>query len=322
MKQICLPLLLIILLLTSCIKELEVDGAFVQARSGMSVILANDGRNIEGALFETAAATGKYPLELYQNSVIYLYKDNVFFDTLKCPPDSNIFKGNREIEVGNYSAKAILAVGDTLFSYTSVPDIVEITDWHITPIYAWDEEGWPYSRIELTIPNKTNKLCYYELILFYSGYNDLEIPDTNYANISINEIERQLKICPLLEKQTDPVLLRENLRSVALFSNELMKGDDYKLKCDFRASHSVGSVNNGLWFPSGVGDVYIVLRAVSKEYYEFVRSVDFYESGRFPDLFEEPIYYNVYSNVKNGAGAVYGYSSSMIGPIDTLYKFY
>ena len=90
-------------------------------------------------------------------------------------------------------------------------------------------------------------------------------------------------------------------QSVALFTNEYDIGTTLTKTIEF-ASNSWGDDEKNAYV--------LELRALSQSAYEYLKSIELYELGRYPDFGTGSIVpYNLYNNVTNGYGIFAGYST-------------
>lgn len=292
-----------LLFLVSCVDEVKDGFPTVDPSFGISLLLADDGRNISAVVFASGPVNGTTPLEKVQQAKVLLWENDSLIDSLIYNPQTCYFEGNTKPLAGNkYQCKAYLLNGTVLSASTELPENTPILNWEILPQMGETSDGRRYSRLTFTIPVNKDKTHFYELVIRYSAKGS---DSTVYS--SVYETEKAYHSCEFADV-IDPVLKHEDIINKVLFSTVLMKEETYTMQVNFFNSRDMN-------------DVYVILRSTSKEYYEFARSVDRYEQGRFPDILENPLAYALYSNVENGRGVFCGYSVQQIGPIKGLYEY-
>jgi hypothetical protein len=175
-----------------------------------------------------------------------------------------------------------------LTSCDTIPPLPILTEIAFNPFAGVDEEGSTYPSVEISFENNPDITSYYEIKIWLLKNN---VAEANLINI------------------TDPILLNEGLL-LPLFSNELITSDNYTMTINYNS----GSSYNNMPF-------IVELRAVSRNYYNYVRSKYIYELGRYPEFGDVAVPQSLYSNVESGYGIFAGYShifSDTINP--QLYK--
>jgi hypothetical protein len=172
-----------------------------------------------------------------------------------------------------------------LASCDTIPPLPVLTEVVFNPFACVDQEGSTYPSVEISFANNPDISSYYEIKIWLFNYN---VDEANLINI------------------TDPVLLNEGL-PLPLFSNKLITSDKYAMTINYNS----GSSYNNMPF-------IIELRAVSRNYYNYVRSKYIYELGRYPEFGDVAVPQSLYSNIENGYGIFAGYSNVFSDTINPL----
>jgi len=171
--------------------------------------------------------------------------------------------------------------GFTVSAEDTLPEKVNITDaTNLYPVYS-DNYGTTYGKITLTFTDEPNKRNYYEIVILSES----------------NGIVQTLKVkSPIITYDVDH---NPNPLGTLLFTDELFNGE-----------HITLDIFSDCDNPS------VVLKNVSKNYYEYRKSINihFYnqnvERENIYELFKgDPV--ELYSNVTNGLGIFAGYTQDI-----------
>jgi hypothetical protein len=105
---------------------------------------------------------------------------------------------------------------------------------------------------------------------------------------------------------TDPVLLNEGI-PLTVFSNELIESDSYTMTINYTSGNYT---SNGNGWNTELYPLVIELRAITYDYYMYLKQLYLYETGRYPtDVGGGAVTnFNLYSNIPGGYGIFAGYS--------------
>ena len=158
-----------------------------------------------------------------------------------------------------------------------------------------DESGEVLQGLVTTIRNQGNPRKYYE-IKIYTVEGKLDDQDY-FAGVFLMDI-------------TDPIIKNEGL-PLPLFSNELAEGEQFSVNLKFFPSIHGWANGKFMYRP-----ILVRFRAVDENYYKFTRMHYLYAEGRYSDgILDNPVMFNVYSNVENGLGVFAAYTEYT----DTIY---
>lgn len=221
--------------------------------------------------------TGKLdnnPLSVVENAEVKLYINDSLVELSYT--DNGIYTSGAKAAIEtDYRCEVITENNSLSEAFCSIPPSPVFQSVQLYPNAWLNDEGIASPVIQFSIENNTHTVLYFEAhVTFYvkSIYEHDSI-DFRYS-----------------EEQ-----------SVALFTNEYDIGTTLTKTIEF-ASNSWGSdEKNG----------YVLeLRALSQSAYEYLKSIELYELGRYPDFGTGSIVpYNLYNNVTNGYGIFAGYST-------------
>jgi hypothetical protein len=216
-------------------------------------------------------------------------------DTLK-HTENGYYVSSRIVQIGEtYTCKVHIAGYPTLLAQTTVPEQTEVDSVYFTDLAQRGEEGEKISSLEFFIANNLLKKQYWHVLLISEGlktYYDNEKDDL-VQNYSIEN-----ETIYMLAGQ-DTTLLNE-ANPLTLFSNKLINKNSYKVK--FYVNESYTRFYSDQTY-------YIELRSVDEAYYKYLKQYYIYESASFTEIGKSPQKYPLYSNVTNGLGIFYSYSS-------------
>lgn len=287
MKKHCIYFFCCILIFVSCRKEVKTKyDDFPPLPVVNSIIVAGEPVQIHLSL--TTKINSKEFARI-ENARILLYVDDIFVEELSYLEDglyesSTIAEAEKE-----YSCKVIVPNYDTVFCENKIPQPKRMLDLKYIPVAGLDEEGFPHPGLELTFENDPSQRLYYEVkIMFPIPKNDYyETPDYEY---------------PYIMPNNDPLITREGMNR-AVFSNEGITGDSYKLHLNYK---KYGSDKIAI----------VEFRTVSYAYYQYFKTRYLYEQGYYSDALDGYAPSSLYSNIENGYGIFAGYS---LVQSDTIY---
>ena len=216
-------------------------------------------------------------------------------DTLK-HTKNGYYVSTRIVKIGEtYTCKVNIAGYPPITTQTTVPEQTEIDSVYFTDLARRGEEGEKISSLEFFIANNMLKKQYWHVLLISEGlktYYDNEKEEL-VQNYSIEN-----ETIYMLAGQ-DTTLLNE-ANPLTLFSNKLINKNDYKVK--FYVNESYTRFYSDQTY-------YIELRSVDEAYYKYLKQYYIYESASFTEIGKSPQKYPLYSNVTNGLGIFYSFSS-------------
>jgi len=219
------------------------------------------------------------------NARVVLYINGTAADTL-LPSGGGLYISSVKAEISKtYECRVSLPYFDEARSITTVPAAPVVYGITHIPAAGKDEEGLTYPAVKFTFSNHPDIKMYFEVRIHVLDYGTDRVAEP--FNL------------------TDPVLLNEGL-PLNLFSNETITDTCYTMV----VNHRSGGSNN-------VYPYVLELRAVSYDYYRFVRQKYLYDAGRFPEFgLGSTQAFSLYSNVVNGYG-IFAAFSTVIS--DTIY---
>ena len=212
-----------------------------------------------------------------ENATILLYIDGAFAEELTYQ-GNGLYQSVAIVEPQKiYSCKAIIPNFDTVYCQNMIPKRERILSLNYIRAAGQTDEGEPHPAMELELTNNPLLRSYYEVkIHYFRG----EKNDYAYVNILPNN---------------DIMRVGD---SRAIFSNEGMKDTIYKLRLNFIISSSVNLKD----------EIFVELRSINYDYYQYVRTNYLYEKGRYNDPLTSFPVMNIHSNITNGYGIFSGYS--------------
>lgn len=184
--------------------------------------------------------------------------------------------------------------GDVTVS-DSLPGKVIPFDVQYIAVAGRDEEGQAYPAIRFSFKNNPAERRYYEVVVY---------EETIEYHYSEGIVEKE-KIMSATEPGpvTDPVLQSEGL-PIFVFSNKQIQGGQYTMTVNYLGENYGGTNRDD-------HPTILEFRAVSYDYYRYVRQKYLYESGFEPEFGKEIPAINLFSNVENAYGIFAGYSSAV-----------
>ncbi len=226
--------------------------------------------------------------------------------TVICTINDSVTKVLKSDGHGFYSGKTIAKEGSIYRFAASVPGFPELTASDTVPqksrlssvkhinLAGIDEEGNSFPAIRITFPVDPDQVRYYQVTIKYD----------NYGNWNTGQIKAF----------KDSVLLSGGL-PITVFSTAGIRDTTYTMQVDYTTGHvtSIGGVSKTQLFP-----LVVEFKAISFQYFQYLRQLYLYNYGRYPDFQFGPYKgFPLYSNVTNGMGIVAAYSkfvSELITP--------
>jgi hypothetical protein len=287
MKLTLTIIVFIAFLLTSCRELVQDDFPYFKPVPVINSILIAD--SLVKVHVSLAGKIDSNQLALIENAEVLLFVDGQYIEKLS--HSGNGIYGSVAVAESQkvYSCEVTIPGYPKIVCTDSIPETSVISDIvHINQA-GKDPEGIIYPAVKVTFTNDPSKNLYYELVIKMLKYG----------------YEQR----PYLISITDPVLLNEGI-PIAVFSNEIIKGDSYTMSINYVTGSSSGHL-----FP-----LLVEFRSISYDYYQFVKQQYLYEQGRYPEFGSAFTSANLYSNVKGGYGIFAGYSSVQSDTINPFYN--
>tara|TARA_B110001469_G_C9643147_1_gene324027 strand:- start:1387 stop:2307 length:921 start_codon:yes stop_codon:yes gene_type:complete len=256
-------------------------------------------------LFELRKSSGTNDTTTYgivNDAVVLLYKNNVFFDTLKIDTSGEFYNYNFTLanapRTGDLFKVEIIHPDFPLtYASTKILDAIFITDTVITPIYSLSSSTGNKTKVDITFqdPPEDN---YYEIVV-----TDLSMVGERSVYTTFSSVVNE----SYYPKPYD--LLNGSQPTSLLFSDKDFK--DQKVTIDV-IYPIFGEIFDGEYVQK------ISLRHITKEQYDFKTSVLEHLKSKQSDILygvSEPL--TLKSYVTNGYGIFAGYNETII---DITYK--
>jgi len=293
-------MLLISIFFFSCIKEID-DNSFSLKENLVVNSLITDDSQIEVYLSQTKCIFDTSKFSAIKNINIELWENDNFVGRLDF--FNGVYKSlvypeiNSKYQIYIYSEEY-----GKITATTSIPPKPTLISAKYTIGKLRDEYGDLITEAQIKIKDQSNETNYYELYIGFSETDNL-LPIYYYKYYKIN----------------DPVLIAEGILDfkpdIFVFSDRLFNGKEVILKLNYEG----GAIETDRAYPT---KAYIMLRSVSKEYYQFMLSwykhkynqnidehVEYLTKDFNPVLLVfqgEPV--ELYSNIEGGYGIFAGYS--------------
>lgn len=233
-------------------------------------------------------------LAFVDNAAVNLYINGSLAETLSYEGDG--YYVSTVVANENDSLECVVAYkGDTARCSCIVPQKEIPLNFEYIVNAGVDDSGELLHGVVTTIGNIKNQRKYYEIKIY-----TVEGPDC-YGGTSLMDI-------------TDPIIKNEGL-PLPLFSNELASGENFSVTLKFMTNvHGAAVYNDTL--VQMIRPILVRFRAVDENYYKFTRMHYLYYEGRYSEgIIDNPVVFNVYSNVENGLGVFAAYTEYT----DTIY---
>ncbi|MBN2663525.1 MAG: DUF4249 domain-containing protein [Bacteroidales bacterium] len=302
MKNKLLILVLPVILLFSCVKEVDISdfekedklviSSYLVADSIFKVYLSKTHPYLEKGIFYIENAE----LNLFDENGNLLEKLNNI--------DSGLYQtSSTKVETGiNYKIETTYN-DEIIFAEDIIPEIISVSELRNTGNFITENDSYIDFEIEISINDNPNVDNYYE-INSYIKYTDTSsfLGEWYYK-------ERYNKYKKNYLSSTDYVILNEDysyygIYDVTIFSDENFTNDKQIIKFYYSAYN----LNNESLLLDHV--LKIELRTVSKNYYLYKKSLMKHLDNQYSDFWygvANPV--QLYSNVQNGYGIFAGFSS-------------
>ena len=233
-------------------------------------------------------------LAFVDNAAVNLYINGNLAETLSYEGDG--YYVSTVVANENDSLECVVAYnGDTARCHCIVPHKEIPLGFEYIANAGVDDSGELLQGLVTTIGNIKSQRKYYEIKIYtVEGYD-------HYGGTSLMDI-------------TDPIIKNEGL-PLPLFSNELASGENFSVTLKFMTHVHGGAVSNDTLVQM-IRPILVRFRAVDENYYKFTRMHYLYYEGRYSEgIIDNPVVFNVYSNVENGLGVFAAYTEYT----DTIY---
>lgn len=221
---------------------------------------------------------GNSKLAGIENALVIVASGSRENDTLTSIGNS-IYQAKTVVQpLETYTLQVTIPGYETIVCSNTIPDTPEILAIQSINYAGIDEEGNTYPALKVTFKNKPDEALYFQIAIKLIQYDTVTFAQLIHI--------------------TDPVLLHEGV-PIPVFSNELIKTDSYTMLLNYTS----GSQNN-------LDPLLVELRAISYDYYLYLKQLYLYETGRYPTEVGTGAVtnFNLYSNIEDGYGIFAGYS--------------
>ncbi len=306
MKKIIL--LLLILVISSCYKEVKIDIPEQNILPVVNSIFQTDSV-ISLDIRKTQTILENKPTEI-TDAVVTLFEDGQVREVLEFQGD--LFTSNTIAKVNvEYAIEIEIPGFETVTAKEKLVDFPKVFSSSYSDSVYIGDEGDLFSQATIEIENTADN-DYFELNMFLRILDaEQSEHEEDFFNRSIGSI---LYFDPILN---DIVIQNEGLLSyvpsILVFSDELMPEGKYTLRVNYRP------FNSNIYSDNPDADIVLVmkLRKVSKNYYEYKKTLIRHIETQFGDIWDgvgEPV--PLFTNIENGYGIFAGYSEVT----DTIYK--
>ncbi|VAW16127.1 hypothetical protein MNBD_BACTEROID03-1288 [hydrothermal vent metagenome] len=295
-------LILVFFTSISCFKEVAIDIPRHEPLPVVNSIFFSDSK-IALTLGKTQPIleNGNVTIE---NGLIKLYEDEMLKDTMYLVGSS--FSSSIIAKAGkSYKVEIETPDFSTLYSKDRLPNYPRLSFLNYKDSVYIGEEGDLFSQASITIDDEPDYDNFYELIMFMKAETEDDIYNSNIGYLLYDSVNN------------DIVFQNEGLLNYypynLLFSDELFDGKKQTLRINFTMSNTgfIGAHKND------VVNLIMHLRHVSKNYYEYNKTLTLHYENQFGDIWDgvgEPV--PMFTNIENGYGIFAGYSEVT----DTIYK--
>ncbi|MFA6482970.1 MAG: DUF4249 domain-containing protein [Bacteroidales bacterium] len=297
---------LLVILFTSCTQEINLKQSDTIQYPVMSGLISPD-RNSNIYLGKTLNILGQTQevlewtnIELRMNGIRVIGFRNQDLSLITIPADVLI-------EGSSYQIMVNLADGTEVSANDTIPVLVRIDQAEKVIGKTYDAYGTPHSDYSMTFTDPADIRNYYELLIFTQRWMDTLILVGYHHNVEI----------------ADPVIQAEGILDYNpasfVFSDDLFNGRSYTLNMKMK-NEGLAQVSLHEPMINAGNGTFLVLRSVSKTYYDFRKSWILHRRTQNRGAFnEEPLATilignptPLYSNITNGYGIFAAYSQDFI----------
>jgi hypothetical protein len=291
-------LFLLLIMVSSCIKEITIDFPNYEESVIVNSIFRPD------SLIQIFLNKSQFILDTKKttlsNATVYLFENNQILDTL-IPKDSTYLSKYKpkpltpyKIQIQHPDFQTDITAEDIL------PELPEFSNIHFEDSLYFGGEGRFFSQISIEIQDDPHQENFYELLLYLIKESD-SFPYFDQSELYFDPVKNDR----ILLQESNLDFSEKNL----LFSDQEFIENRHLFKINFRPfSYSFFNPNNRIYLIAKI-------RNVSKSYFNFKKQLRHHIEGGFYDIWDgtgEAIRLN--GNIQNGYGIFAGYSEV----IDTL----
>lgn len=293
MKKLFLSLSLLTTIFCSCTKEIDIDYPVMPKLLTLNSVLVA-GQTIEASLSSTLPFGEEGLSPSYKNGIITLYEDDILIDTFSvCEA---YFRSTLGDTAWTYCSNHVVKVGHKYELRASVDGFPTVNGKTIIPEKAIihkilsEEDGDIGVPFEIHLEDVDSDQNFYILEMRYEAFGiDSTVGYLSTTDPTLNLYSSaQLGVPQFRNRMSDA--------NKMFFTDQYFDGNSKKLV--FRVDFDYGVEANKL-----------VLRTVSKNYYEYYRNLEI-NRGAASNPFSEPL--RIKSNVQNGFGLVGGVGETVI----------
>ncbi len=309
MKNKSYTLLLILTILLSCSKEIEIvipeRKPTLVAYSTLVPLTFPHPKSLYITLQHTGHIFDSIKYFINDATILY-YENGIFKDTLNCKDSTGSYDittslNDYPVEGNSYSIKIIKEGYKTATAKTIIPSKVVIKDTAVTPIAYFDDTGSVFSQVSVTFDDPPDEVNFYELAISDIAFS-YDNPKSFYELTTYDNI--------VTSESYYPSLLRFDLDKpkYLLFTDKKINENEYTLNVYYTPPQIEDShryISNHY--------INIHLRNVTEEYYKYKTSMIEHLNGKKEDVLYgmgEPI--NVTSNIQNGYGLFAGFNNDIV----------
>ncbi|MFP4060764.1 MAG: DUF4249 domain-containing protein [bacterium] len=292
-KRVVLFLILVLIFLTSCIKEL--DGYFEHTEPFPVVnCMLNPEDMMTVYLCNSSPVDGPELFPPIPDAIVEIFREGELLPVFRFN-DSLYLNNYYPISGFNYRLQIINTVYDTISAYTSIPPVPLITNTKLYFTDIYDDYGDRMTGAEFTIQDDGDTRDYYCFYLcdFHNYYNLLNEPVIKNEGIT------------------------EYTPKVLFFSDALFNGNNYTMHFLYNGASEPRN-------PEIPKSRKLFFRSISKEYYDFLGSWTRHRFNQNTIEIEGNVRYNLeqlyfkgepvdlFTNILGGKGLFAGYSEVII----------
>ncbi len=288
-KQFLLSIL--ILFLVSCEKKSTINFPVFKEQPVANALLAND--SLFSIHLSKAVKTNSADIPNIDDAIIDLYRNDSLIETLTqslngvYPSTTVIIHENEKYKVD------IKTTSGNLSTETFIPaKPVFHSDFRIDSA-GFDSNGNQFDEMELTVNDDVTVVNYYEVAIKVYNIQTTQFNNSFFAGLTSD----------------DEIFKREGINywgTTILFSDDGFNGLQKKLLIKYFLNGSLDNNGNLVGYNY---DSEIILNNVTKDYYEYKKSLKVHLENQGGDIFGgDPV--TVYSNITGGLGIFAGYSTA------------
>ncbi len=309
-------LLLSLLLLPSCYKQLEIEFPDNEPLIAVSCLFTKD----SSFVVKVNQTTGFNDSVSHKitNATCKLFANNQFVENLSHASDGFYTSNHKpdyntvyKIEVSSKDLSIVSATNQL----PTPPKIINLTK---QDSIMFGEDGYYLHQLDLTIKDPAEVSNYYELAVFV--YYKLDYSGAWWLDSTqLAEVDTNYRITAVVPQSQDIVLKNEGLLDyyprTFPFSDELFNGQTYTLNINYLLPGYVTSYNDTEINLITDYQLIVAVRSVSEDYYKYKKKLIIHQNNQDSDIWNgigEPV--QMFSNITNGYGIFAGYTTF----IDTI----